>query len=323
MQRKELVKLVEVLPGIKTKIFEWEGQRVLTFAQIDKLHQRPEGTANATFRRNKKRFVEGVDYFLLDNQSGDVLRCDSEVTHQGFPVLILITESGYLMIVKSFKDDLSWNIQRGLVNCYFRFKESENITLSRKKIKELKRQIFSLENEPLTLLGFQQLSLKERKAQRSQIWEIWKNMGATKPALNYRRIQVAKRVNLIVNGMTSYAFKRRTQAAGLARDWMPLENQYCFYLAEFDLLNQLRQRNFAVSFEFIESLYPRLAYAAKARVEALCEVSLSINIEEEVDNVLRLVREQVEFQNTPYTQIEEQLLFCSNILVDESKRLIS
>lgn len=194
---------------------------------------------------------------------------------------------------------------------------------SEKKIENLKRQIFILENEPLTLLGFQQLSLKERKAQRSQIWEIWKNVGATKPSLNYRRIQVAKRVNLIVNGMSSYAFKRRTQAVGLARDWMPLENQYCFYLAEFDLLNQLRQRNFAVSFEFIESLYSRLAYAAKARVEALCEVSLEINIEEEVNNVLRLVREQVEFQTTPYTQIEEQLLFCNNVLVDESKRFSS
>ncbi len=32
----------------------------------------------------------------------------------------LITESGYYMLVKSFTDDLSWDVQRQLVNTYFR-----------------------------------------------------------------------------------------------------------------------------------------------------------------------------------------------------------
>lgn len=39
------------------------------------------------------------------------------------PSLTLITESGYLMLVKSFTDDLSWQIQRQLVKLYFRVKE--------------------------------------------------------------------------------------------------------------------------------------------------------------------------------------------------------
>lgn len=34
----------------------------------------------------------------------------------------LITESGYLMLVKSFTDDLAWQVQRQLVNSYFRAK---------------------------------------------------------------------------------------------------------------------------------------------------------------------------------------------------------
>ena len=37
--------------------------------------------------------------------------------------IVLITESGYLMLVKSFTDDLSWDVQRELVKCYFRVKE--------------------------------------------------------------------------------------------------------------------------------------------------------------------------------------------------------
>lgn len=38
--------------------------------------------------------------------------------------LILITESGYLMLVKSFTDDLAWKVQRELVNSYFKLRET-------------------------------------------------------------------------------------------------------------------------------------------------------------------------------------------------------
>lgn len=34
-----------------------------------------------------------------------------------------MTESGYLMLVKSFTDDLAWEVQRQLVKCYFSVKE--------------------------------------------------------------------------------------------------------------------------------------------------------------------------------------------------------
>lgn len=37
--------------------------------------------------------------------------------------ITLITESGYLMLVKSFTDDLAWDVQRQLVNTYFRVEQ--------------------------------------------------------------------------------------------------------------------------------------------------------------------------------------------------------
>lgn len=190
-----------------------------------------------------------------------------------------------------------------------------------KNIKDIEQKISKLENEPLTLLGFKQLSLKDRKKQRAQIWEIWRKVGANLPALNYRRIQVARAVNLIVNGMTSYRFRQRTQAGGLVRDWMPIANQYAFYLAEFDLLNLLRERDFDVDFEFIERLYPRLAYAAKARVEAMHDMILSINIEEEVDRVLQSVRDQLAANVTPYVQTVEQVFSYQQDLTMELRRM--
>ena len=44
----------------------------------------------------------------------------SEINNHG---TTLITESGYLMLVKSFTDDLAWKVQRELVNTYFRVKD--------------------------------------------------------------------------------------------------------------------------------------------------------------------------------------------------------
>jgi hypothetical protein len=37
--------------------------------------------------------------------------------------LTIFTESGYLLLVKTFTDDLSWQVQRQLVNSYFKLKE--------------------------------------------------------------------------------------------------------------------------------------------------------------------------------------------------------
>ena len=107
-------------------IKEYEGRRVVTFKDIDAVHERPEGTANKRFLDNKKRFVLGEDYFIVSN---------SEIRKsQLFPISdndytdkTLITEQGYLMLVKSFGDDLAWTVQRQLVNGYFRTKKPMTI----------------------------------------------------------------------------------------------------------------------------------------------------------------------------------------------------
>lgn len=100
------------------QVKEFNGQRVVTFKDIDILHERPETTARQNFKRNKKYFIESEDYFV----------CNPYDSKNQFGVtspngLTLITESGYLMLVKSFKDDLAWKVQRQLVNCYFKVKE--------------------------------------------------------------------------------------------------------------------------------------------------------------------------------------------------------
>lgn len=102
-------------------IVEYQGQRVVTFAMIDEVHGRPEGTARRTFTANKDHLVNDEDFYLIDFAKKDEFRTFGiDVPTRG---LTLITESGYLMLVKSFTDDLAWKVQKQLVKAYFKVKE--------------------------------------------------------------------------------------------------------------------------------------------------------------------------------------------------------
>jgi hypothetical protein len=96
---------------------EYKGFPVVALRQIDEVHSRPCGTADRTFRKNGKHFIDGQDFHKLDSSNHEFR--GMKISNRG---LILLTESGYLMIVKSFTDELSWKVQRELVNNYFRVK---------------------------------------------------------------------------------------------------------------------------------------------------------------------------------------------------------
>ncbi|WBM15774.1 ORF6N domain-containing protein [Pseudomonas aeruginosa] len=99
-------------------IVEYRGQRVVTFAMVDLVHERPDGTARRNFNANRDRFIEGKHLFKI---------CADEFRSR-FPGIIsdrvtedvtLLTERGYLLLVKSFTDDLAWTVQDQLVDGYF------------------------------------------------------------------------------------------------------------------------------------------------------------------------------------------------------------
>ena len=97
---------------------EYKGKRVVTLKEIDQCHGRPDGTAKRNFQQNKQHLIDGIDYFTV--KPSDVQKNEFrtfEIPNRG---LTLLTESGYLMLVKSFTDDLAWDVQRQLVNTYFR-----------------------------------------------------------------------------------------------------------------------------------------------------------------------------------------------------------
>ena len=108
--------------NVEISVKEYRGQRVVTFKDIDAVHRRPDGTAKRNFNANKERFIEGEDYFVRNSY---------EASHEYGVVapngLTLLTESGYLMLVRSFTDDLAWKVQRQLVNWYFRARGMQEI----------------------------------------------------------------------------------------------------------------------------------------------------------------------------------------------------
>lgn len=102
---------------------EYQGQRVVTLKDIDLVHNRPEGTARKRFNDNREHFIEGTDYYKIT--PSEFRTAIGEMDARQSNDVTLITESGYLMLVKSFTDDLAWEVQRALVNNYFRVKTAE------------------------------------------------------------------------------------------------------------------------------------------------------------------------------------------------------
>lgn len=99
---------------------EYQGKRVVTLKEIDLCHGRPDGTARKRFNNNKQHFIEGVDYFV--RKTDEAAKEYGVIAPNG---LVLVTESGYMMLVKSFTDDLAWDVQRQLVNTYFNCKAKQ------------------------------------------------------------------------------------------------------------------------------------------------------------------------------------------------------
>ena len=119
------------------RIKEYNGQRVVTLKDIDTVHQRPDGTARRNFNTNKKHFIEGTDYFVRNSYEAK-----NEFNLVAPNGLVLVTESGYLMLAKSLTDDLAWQVQRELVKSYFRVQSiSTDYTALTTQITTLKAQL--------------------------------------------------------------------------------------------------------------------------------------------------------------------------------------
>lgn len=137
--------MYELINGTPMPVREYNGQRVVTFRDIDSVHQRPEGTAGRNFRTNRQYFIEGVDYFTV---CADEIRRHKiiDLSPKAHEDITLITLSGYLMIAKSFTDELSWSVQRLLVTYFTVREQADNYSDLFQKYSELESRLNQIES---------------------------------------------------------------------------------------------------------------------------------------------------------------------------------
>jgi len=110
------------IQGTDVQKIAYHGEPVVTFAQVDEVHQRADGTASRNFRDNRARFKKGVDFIELT--SDEIRRMSSDGV---FPPRtargILLTKRGYLKLVKPMNDDRAWEVQGEMIDRYFMVEE--------------------------------------------------------------------------------------------------------------------------------------------------------------------------------------------------------
>lgn len=119
-----------VIGNTNVSIKEYKGQRVVTFKDIDTVHGRPDGTARRNFNRNKEHFIEGEDFYKI--QPNEIRTVGIKSNNGG----LVLTESGYLMLAKSFTDKVAWDVQRALVKSYFRAKQEHTPEYEQLKLED-------------------------------------------------------------------------------------------------------------------------------------------------------------------------------------------
>lgn len=179
-------------------------QRVLTLAMIDAIHGRPEGTAGRNFRENRDRLTEGEDYFKV---CADEIRRHKiiELSSKAREDVTFLTESGYLLLVKSFTDDLAWRIQKQLIQAYFR--TGSNV------IGESCESLLPSEQQTLKEVAHRRLSEIHPSQHGKAMAEIWSRVQ--------RKFRVAKYSQLPRTQLTDaiiYITKLELKAATFAQD---------------------------------------------------------------------------------------------------------
>lgn len=142
---------------------EYNDQRVVTTKDIAKAHKKTVKAVNQQLERNKHRLIENEDYFVVSREKAKVTDCDLEkyFNSNAQKEIYLFTETGYMMLVKTFSDNLSWEVQRQLVNTYFKMKD-----LSKKN------EVQPIPSGQIQSLDIMEMMIKEMKNDRERVDKI-------------------------------------------------------------------------------------------------------------------------------------------------------
>lgn len=103
----------KILAHHKLPFFEWRGKRVMTLAMVDQLHGLDRGRSISVFCAHRREFVTGRDAFFISGaEARDALPMGVDF-YYGCS-LWLITESGYLTLIRTMKNPQARKIRLSL-----------------------------------------------------------------------------------------------------------------------------------------------------------------------------------------------------------------
>jgi hypothetical protein len=160
IQMQDYVIVANTELGIK----EYKGQRVVTSHDIARLHGKETREVHYVVDRNKERFIEGQDYFNINREEAKSISnaFGKLYTSPKQKNAYLFTEQGYMLLVKPFEDDISWTVQRELVNTYFKMKE----------LKQDQSLINVQQVQNVQMIDFMEMMVKEFKNQNQRVTNL-------------------------------------------------------------------------------------------------------------------------------------------------------
>lgn len=105
-------------------VIEWEGKRVMTLAMIDKLHGKM-GSARNALARHKNRFNLNTDAYLLKGKKALNALPEGTVDRKARH-LWLVTETGYLLLIKMMRGERAWDVHQSIIAAYFNQNKAES-----------------------------------------------------------------------------------------------------------------------------------------------------------------------------------------------------
>ena len=113
-----------IINNKEIKVKEYNGERVVTAWDIAKIHEKDVNEITKNFNRNRETFDLNEDYFVLNREEFfERFKIVQDFIPNNVKEIILFTQSGYLLLAKTFSDKLSWKIQKELIKAYFKLKE--------------------------------------------------------------------------------------------------------------------------------------------------------------------------------------------------------
>lgn len=205
-----------------------ERKRCLTDKTIAQIHNMENRNVRARITNNMKRFKKTIDYIDLksayDTSTLEELGYSKQSISQAEHIYLL-SERGYVKLIKIMDTDLAWDIHDRLIDEYFAM---------RKVIKEESSKLDQLSPQLQLLIS---MELEQKKLNR-QIKEVSENLSETKEEI--------KEIRQVVNlDTTNWRNETRTLIAKIARKQGDLKYIRDFTNESYELLN----KRFGVSLE--------------------------------------------------------------------------